>query len=100
MYFLTALFCTIVFVLLWLFVKPKKPLHFEYGAIIFGGATAMWLIDCIASAIEGEGFISFEEISLDLWISLWTVLAGLFLYCAIVFIPLIVKKCKEKKEVK
>ena len=100
MYFLTALFCTIVFVLLWLFVKTKKQLHFEYGAIIFGGATAMWLIDCIASAIEGEGFISFEEITLDLWISLWTVLAGLFLWGAILVIPLIVKKCKEKKEAK
>ena len=100
MYFLTALFCTIVFVLLWLFVKTKKPLHFEYGAIIFGGATAMWFIDCVASAIEGEGFISFEEIGLDLWISLWTVLSGLFLYCAIIVVPLIVKKCKEKKESK
>ena len=100
MYFLTALLFTIIFVLLWLFVKTKKPLHFEYGAIIFGGATAMWLIDCVASAIEGEGFISFEEIGLDLWISLWTVLAGLFLYCAIIVVPLIIKKIKEKKESK
>jgi len=98
MYFLTALLCTIVFVLLWLLVKGKKELHFEYGAIIFGGATAMWLIDCIASAIGGEGFLSFDEIGLDLWISLWTVLSGLFLWCAIVFIPMIVKKSKAKKE--
>jgi len=100
MYFLTALLFTIVFILLWLLVKGKKELHFEYGAIIFGGATAMWFIDCIASAIEGEGFISFEELSLDLWISLWTALAGLFLWCAIVVIPLIIKKNKEKKEAK
>lgn len=100
MYFLTALVCTSVFVLLWVLVKGKKELHFEYGAIIFGGATAMWLIDCIASAIEGEGFISFEEIGLDLLISLWTVIAGLFLWCAILVVPMIVKKCKAKKEAK
>ena len=100
MYFLTALLFTIIFVVLWLFVKTKKPLHFEYAAIIFGAATAMWFIDCVACAIEGEGFLSFEEIGLDLWISLWTVLSGLVLWCAIVVTPLIVQKCKAKKESK
>lgn len=84
--------------LLWLFVKPKKELHFEYGAIIFGAATAMWFIDCVACAIEGEGFLSFEEITLDLWISLWTVLGGLALWAGIVFIPKLITKCKEKKQ--
>ncbi len=96
MYFLTALAVTICFVCLWLFVKPKKELHFEYGAIIFGAATAMWFIDCVASAVNGEGFLSFE-MPTDLWISIWTVVGGLVFYCAIVVVRMLIKKNKETK---
>ena len=96
MYFLTALVMTICFVCLWLFVKTKKQLHFEYGAIIFGAATAMWLIDCIFSAAGGEGFLSFE-MPTDLWISIWTVVGGLVFYCAIVCVKYLLEKKKAAK---
>ena len=63
--------------------------------IIFGAATLMWLIDCIASAIEGEGFISFE-LPLDIWISIWTVVGGIFFY----FIILLIFFIQEKRNAK
>jgi len=96
MYFLVALAMTICFVLLWLFVKTKKPLHFEYGAIIFGAATAMWFIDCCFSAAGGEGFLGFE-IPTDVWISLWTVGGGLVFYAAIVLGKYLIDKKKQAK---
>jgi hypothetical protein len=94
MYFLVALLGALTFLALWLFGK-KKELHFEYGAIIFGAAAAMWFIDCVASAIGGEPFLSFE-IPTDLWISLWTLVGGLFFYGAI----LLGKYLIEKKQAK
>ena len=95
MYFLTALACTAIFVLLWQVVKTKKPYHFEYGALIFGAATAMWLIDCIASAVEGEGFLSFE-MPTDYLIAIWTVVGGFVFYAAVVWIKYFVDKKKAK----
>ena len=78
MYFLVALGMTLISLCLFLFVKPKKvKLHFDILAIIFGAATLMWLIDCIASAINGEGFLSFE-IPLDIWISIWVKSSHIF----------------------
>lgn len=99
MYFLTALGCTLIGVLLWVLFRKKKQLHFEYLAIIFGGATLMWLIDCIASAASGEGFLSFE-MPTDLYISLWTVGGGLAFYLVLVLVLFIIKKSKEKKATK
>ena len=96
MYFLTALVVTICFVCLWLFVKDKKEFHFEYGAIIFGAATAMWFIDCVASAIGGEGFLSFE-MPTDLRISVWTLVGGLIFYSCIVVGKILIEKKKESK---
>lgn len=98
MYFLVALGMTVISVLLYLFVKTKKDLHFGVLAIIFGSATLMWLIDCIVSAIEGEGFLSFE-IPLDIWISLWTVGGGLLFYLVMLLI-FYLKDKKANKEVK
>ena len=95
MYFLTALASTAIFVLLWQVVKTEKPYHFEYGALIFGAATGMWLIDCIASAAGGEGFLSFE-MPTDAWISLWTVVGGFVFYAAVVWIKYFVDKKKAK----
>ena len=76
MYFLVALFLALVSGCAWYFLREKRALHLEILAITYGAATLMWLIDCIACAIQGEGFLSFE-IPLDIWISLWTFLAGL-----------------------
>jgi hypothetical protein len=53
----------------------------------------MWLIDCIVSAIEGEGFLSFE-MPVDLWISIWTVLGGIAFYG----VMLLIFSIKEKRE--
>lgn len=95
MYFLVALGMTLISLCLFLFVKPKKvKLHFDILAIIFGAATLMWLIDCIASAINGEGFLSFE-IPLDIWISIWTVVGGLIFY-GVMFLILYLKDRKAK----
>ena len=95
MYFLTALACTLIAVLLWVLLKNKKHLHLEYLAIIFGGATMMWLIDCIASVFKGEGFLSFE-MPTDLYISLWTVAGGLLFYGVLIAVIYIVNKKKAK----
>lgn len=85
MYFLTALVATIISSVLWFIFKDRKKLHLEILAITFGAATLMWLVDCIASAIGGEGFLSFDD-PLDGWIALWTVLGGLFFWIVISFI--------------
>lgn len=98
MYFLTALACTLIAVILWLVFRNKKQLHFEYLAIIFGGATLMWLIDCIASSISKEGFLSFEMPN-DLYISIWTVVGGLAFYGILVLVLFLInrKKATESK---
>ena len=96
MYFLVALLAALTFVALWLFGKTKKDYHFEYGAIIFGAAAAMWFIDCIFSAAEGEGFLSFE-IPTDVWISIWTLVGGLLFWCGIVFGKYLLDKKKASK---
>jgi len=85
MYFLVALFLALVSTCLWYFLREKKALHLEILAITYGAATLMWLIDCIASAIEGEGFLSFE-IPLDIWISVWTLLGGLLFWGVITLV--------------
>ena len=94
MYFLVALSMTLISLCLYLFVKTKRNLHFGILTIIFASATLMWLIDCIASAIEGEGFLSFE-IPLDIWISIWTVVGGLIFY-GVMFLILYLKDRKAK----
>lgn len=98
MYFLTALGMTLIALCLFLFVKPKKVnLRFGVLAIIFGAATLMWLIDCIKSAIEGEGFLSFE-IPLDIWISVWTVVGGLLFYGVFLLVSILIERKKAKAE--
>ena len=94
MYFLVALGMTLISLCLYLFVKTKRNLHFGILTIIFASATLMWLIDCIASAIEGEGFLSFE-IPVDIWISIWTVVGGLIFY-GVMFLILYLKDRKAK----
>ena len=85
MYFLTALICAIIGLVLWIFFKDRKGLHLELVPIIFGAATLMWLVDCIASAAKGEGFLSFDD-PLDGWIALWTLLGGVFIWLTVSFI--------------
>ena len=93
MYFLTATGLAIIALILWLIFKDRKGLHLDILAIIYGASAIMWLIDCIASAIKGEGFLSFE--AKDGWISLATLGAGLFLWLIISFII-----NNSKKEIK
>ena len=97
MYFLVALFMALLSGVLWFFFKDRKGLHLDFLAIIFGAAAAMWLIDCIFSATSGEAFVSFE--AEDGWISLWTVLGGIFLWLILSFIVNNAKKV-EKVEAK
>ena len=96
MYFLVALFLALVSAVIWYVFRDKKELHLEILPITYGAATLMWLIDCIASAIEGDGFLSFEEIGLDAWISLWTFLAGLAFWGVITLVLHFVNKNKKQ----
>ena len=84
MYFIIALVCTAIAGALWFFFKDRKALHFDILTIIFGASTVMWLIDVIYTAAEGEAPLSFE--AEDDWISLWTVLGGIFLWLLLSFI--------------
>ena len=93
MYFLVALFLAVLSCCLWFFFKDKKALHLEILAITYGAATLMWLIDCIASAAKGEGFLSFE-LPLDIWISVWTLLGGL-LFWGVITLVLYFKNKKQ-----
>ena len=95
MYFLTALVCTIISATLWFFFKSRKGLHLDILTIIYGASTMMWLIDCIFSAVGGEPFISFDDPK-DGWISLATVLGGVFLWLVISFIMNNLKKEETK----
>lgn len=85
MYFLVALGCTAVAGALWFFFRDRKALHLDVLALIYGASTLMWFIDCCASAIKGERFLSFEYPT-DGWISLATVLGGVFLWLIISFV--------------
>ena len=95
MYFLVALFLALVSACLAYVFRQHKVLHLEILAITYGAATLMWLIDCIASAIEGEGFLSFE-IPLDIWISLWTFLGGLLFWGVIAIVLYYLGKKKKE----
>ena len=96
MYFLVALILAICTGFIWYFERDKKELHLEILPLTYGAATLMWLIDCIASAAKGEGFLGFE-IPLDIWISLWTLGAGLLFWGAILLVLYFMKKNKAKK---
>lgn len=86
MYFLTAIACTLFAGALWYFFKDRKALHLEILTVVYGASTLMWFIDCCFSAAHGEGFLSFDELVLDGWISLWTLGGGLLLWLVISFI--------------
>ena len=86
MYFLVALGCSLIAGALWFFFRSRRRLHLDVLAIIFGAATLMWLIDCIFSAAKGEGFLGFDELVTDGWISLWTILGSIFLWLIISFV--------------
>ena len=94
MYFLVALAATIISLGLFLLLKKNKNLHFEILSIIFGAATLMWLVDCIKSAIDGEGFLSFE-IPTDIYISVWTFFGGILLW-GIILLILFLKNKNQK----
>ena len=97
MYFLVALILAICTGVVWYLLREKKNLHLEVLPIAYGAAALMWLIDCIASAAKGEEFLSFE-IPLDIWISLWTLGAGLLFWGVILLVLYFVNKNKAKKE--
>lgn len=85
MYFITALVCTIISGALFYFNRDRKGLHLDLLTITFGAATLMWLVDCIACAAAGEGFLSFGDPQ-DGWVALWTVLGGVGLWLTVSFI--------------
>lgn len=85
MYFLTALACTIIAGVLFYFFRDRKGLHLDFLTITYGAATLMWLVDCIASVIGGEPFLSFDDPQ-DGWVALWTLLGGIGLWLLVSFI--------------
>ena len=96
MYFLVSLGCALACGALWFFFRDRKLLHLDVLAITYGASTLMWLIDCIATAIEGEPFLSFDD-PMDGWIALATVLGGIFFWLVISFIFNNSKKPVEAK---
>lgn len=92
MYFLTALACTIIAGVLFFFFRDRKGLHLDFLTITYGAATLMWLVDCIATAIEGGPFLSFDDPQ-DGWIALWTLLGGIGLWLLVSFI---MNNCKKE----
>lgn len=84
MYFIVSLVCTIITATLWFFFRNRKALHLELLPIIYGTSTLMWLIDVIFTAAEGEAPLEFG--TQDGWISLWTILGGIFLWLLLSFI--------------
>lgn len=96
MYFLTTLVATIISGVLWFFFRDRKALHLEVLTITFGAATLMWLIDCIASAVKGEGFLSFDDPK-DGWIALATLLVGIFFWLIVSFVINNSKKTQQTK---
>ena len=96
LYFIVSLLTTIVFTLLWIFIKPKKPLHFEYGALIFAGATIAWTVECFKFYMEGDGFIRFDQLWIDTVLGFCTLFFGLLIYFGAILIPRIVNKRKSK----
>ena len=84
MYFLVALFATIISGALFLTFKDRKRLHLDILTITFGAATLMWLIDVIFTAAEGEFPLGFE--AEDGAIALWTILGGIALWIVLSFI--------------
>ena len=97
MYFLTALVCTIISGVLLYFYHDRKGLHLDLLTITFGAATLMWFVDCIASAVGGEGFLSFDDPQ-DGWVALWTILGGIGLWLVVSFILNNAKKDVAPKE--
>ena len=95
MYFLVALGCALIAGVLWFIFKDRKGLHLDILALTYAAATLMWFIDCCFSAGKGEGFLAFDELVKDGWISLWTVLGGVFLWLVISFILNNRQKIKE-----
>ena len=96
---LMSLLVTLIFILLFLLIQQKRNLHFEYGAILFGGASLVWLVDGIVAWMEGDGFISFGSLGMDLIIGAYSIVLGLLLWLIIILIPFITKKCKEKRKI-
>ncbi len=85
MYFLTAVACTLISGCIFYFNRNRKKLHLEILTIIYGAASIMWLVDCFASLIKQEGFLSMD-FPTDGYIALWTVIGGLFLWLIIAFV--------------
>ena len=85
----------LIFLALYLFTKPRKNPHFEYAALIFGGAVAVRIIDGIVAWMEGDGFIDFSQIGIDLMLSALVTVLGLVLWGAILLVSHLVKKQKE-----
>ena len=91
MYFITAIVATVIAAALWFFFKDRKGLHLDVLTIVYGASALMWLADVIFTAAEGENPFEFEV--LDGWISLWTLLGGIFFWLIVSF----VLNNKEKK---
>ena len=96
MYILVALACALIAGGLWFAFRDRKGLHLDVLAITFGAATLMWFIDCIFSAIGGEGFLSFDDPQ-DGWIALFTILGGIFFWVVFSFIANNRQKVVEAK---
>ncbi len=73
-----TLFAAVISSIFWFFSNPQKELQLGMLSLMYWGAGLMWLVDCVASLLEGEGFL---ELSLnDAILGLIVVLCGLIVW--------------------
>ena len=94
---LVFILVSLIFTILYLVIKPKKNPHFEYPALIFGGAIVVRIVDGIVGYLEGDGFINFDQIGIDLRLSLIVIILGVALWGIILLVSYLRKRHKANK---
>ena len=84
MYLLITAIAAIVSTVIWYVQAPKDKYRVRTLCFIYWGASLMWLIDAVVSAVEGNGFF---DVSIDAaLLGITAVLAGLIVWLAILLI--------------
>ncbi len=84
MYLLITAIAAVVSTVVWYVQAPVDKYRVRTLCFVYWGASLMWLIDSITTAIEGEGFF---EVSFDAaLLGITAVLAGLIVWLVILLI--------------
>ncbi len=84
MYLLFSAVAAVISTVVWYTQAPEDKYRVRTLCFIYWGASLMWLIDSVVSAVEGEGFL---DVSLDAAVlGATVVIAGLIVWLAILLI--------------